>query len=119
MPGIDRSGPMGMGAMTGRGLGFCSGNDRVPEDRGSRRGIFGMGSGRGRGRAGAGGRFRGRFRFPFVAGFSRIGGWGAPYGDPDPAMEKQALEQEVKALQNQLKVVQDRLAVMEKSDVSI
>lgn len=113
MPGGDRSGPTGMGAMTGRGRGFCSGNDRVPGGRGFRTGSFGIGFSRGGGRAGAGLRNRGRVRFPFFSGFSRFGGWGAPFGDPDPAMEKQTLEQEAKALQNQLKAVQDRLADME------
>jgi hypothetical protein len=77
-----------------------------------------MGFGRGGGRAGMGARNRGRFRLPFFSGFSRFGGWGAPYGEPDPGMEKQALQQEAKALQNQLKAVQDRLADMESTDDS-
>jgi hypothetical protein len=49
MPGGDRTGPVGAGAMTGRGLGYCSGS-RVPGflNSGSGRG-FGGGRGRGRG----------------------------------------------------------------------
>lgn len=61
MPGRDRRGPEGEGPMTGRGLGNCSGNDKVLTEeeqlrgRGQRRGLFGRGLGRGFG----GGRGRG------------------------------------------------------------
>ncbi len=48
MPGFDRTGPMGAGPMTGRGMGYCN---AYP---GARSG-FGMGRGPGRGRF-----FRGR-----------------------------------------------------------
>ena len=48
MPGGDGTGPNGMGAMTGRGLGFCSGNERPGY-------TFAPGAGRGRfGNAGQG-----------------------------------------------------------------
>jgi len=54
MPGGDRTGPFGAGPMTGRGLGFCGGND-APEYPYGRRGLgrmFGQSCGRfaGRGR---------------------------------------------------------------------
>ncbi|MDD3946884.1 MAG: DUF5320 domain-containing protein [Clostridia bacterium] len=42
MPGRDGTGPLGQGAMTGRGLGVCSGVNRPVYGRG-----FGMGFGRG------------------------------------------------------------------------
>jgi hypothetical protein len=50
MPGGDRTGPMGMGPMTGRGAGFCAGS-RAPGylSAGLGRGWFGRGRGGGRG----------------------------------------------------------------------
>ncbi len=50
MPGGDRTGPMGMGPMTGRGAGFCTGYGAPGfVNRGFRRGFFGFGRGAGRG----------------------------------------------------------------------
>lgn len=34
MPGRDGTGPLGQGAMTGRGLGVCAGESRTPYGRG-------------------------------------------------------------------------------------
>ncbi|MFX1313095.1 MAG: DUF5320 domain-containing protein [Promethearchaeota archaeon] len=45
MPGGDRTGPRGLGSMTGRGLGYCAGYDSPGYTKG-----FGMGLGRGWGR---------------------------------------------------------------------
>lgn len=45
MPRGDRTGPEGLGAMTGRGLGFCNGNQTPGFNRG-----FGRGAGGGFGR---------------------------------------------------------------------
>jgi hypothetical protein len=67
MPGGNRKGPEGGGALTGRGLGFCRGGDKLGNEpvtpgRGLRRGR-GAGSGGGGGRgngAGLGGGGRGR-----------------------------------------------------------
>ena len=49
MPGGDRTGPLGQGPMTGRGLGYCADNSR-PGYFGVRfgRGWFGRGQARGR-----------------------------------------------------------------------
>jgi hypothetical protein len=69
MPGGDRTGPAGMGAMTGRGAGCCSGSpvpgyaNPVPG-----RGFWGWGGGRGRGR----GR-RHRYYATGVPGWQRAG----------------------------------------------
>ncbi|MCF8360692.1 MAG: DUF5320 domain-containing protein [Prolixibacteraceae bacterium] len=56
----DKSGPMGQGPMTGRGLGYCAGYDSPGYTKG-----FGGGMGRGRGFGGGigrgGGMGRGRF----------------------------------------------------------
>ena len=58
MPRGDRTGPEGRGPMTGRGAGYCSGNDEPDvENESPRRGFgfgFGLGGGRGLGRRGQG-----------------------------------------------------------------
>lgn len=63
MPGYDRTGPEGKGAMTGRGMGKCKDaarrrdTERTENDdlqgrgRGRGFGLFGRGRGRGRGQA--------------------------------------------------------------------
>ena len=70
MPGFDRTGPRGLGPMTGRGLGTCSPEGIVKEDGKIPEGtpvIYGVGRGGrprgcGRGRCGGfGGRRQGRW----------------------------------------------------------
>ncbi|MFW9940415.1 MAG: DUF5320 domain-containing protein [Candidatus Thorarchaeota archaeon] len=68
MPGGDRTGPRGLGARTGRGLGYCAGYDTPGYTKGP---GMGLGRGWGRGRGG----FRGR-------GFGYGRGWGWDYGSP-------------------------------------
>ena len=48
MPGGDRTGPRGLGSMTGRGLGYCAGYDTPGYTKGPGMGL-GRGWGRGRG----------------------------------------------------------------------
>jgi len=53
MPGGDKTGPLGRGPLTGRGAGYCTGNDRPGSFEpgpggGRRRGGFGRGRGLGR-----------------------------------------------------------------------
>ena len=115
MPGGDRTGPMGMGAMTGRAVGYCAGSgapgyaNLVP-GRGS-----GMGFGRGRGARG----WRNMFYATGLPGWMRFGGNAAPHGNPapyqkpDPEMEKQALENQAEALQSELDLIKKRLGEME------
>lgn len=78
MPRGDRRGPEGAGPMTGRGLGYCAGNEQpgftanaAPQGagRGLRNGAgrgpgFGRGRGRGNGRAFAAGRGAGAYYAP-------------------------------------------------------
>jgi len=93
MPRGDRTGPWGMGPMTGRAAGYCAGYGApgyANPYQGRFGGFGGRGAGRGfapwgggRGRAWGGGRGRG---FGYGAGFQ--GAWGAPYvpwGDPNAA----------------------------------
>lgn len=49
MPAYDGTGPLGMGAISGRGSGFCAGNRRGCS--GNRRGVFCPGAGMRRGAA--------------------------------------------------------------------
>jgi len=122
MPRGDRTGPMGMGSMTGRAAGYCSGSgapgytNPVP-GRG-----FGMGFGRGRGAFGRGFGGGGRGRRSMLYGVGPAGwmqGYAAPYGYPtpyqqyDPEMEKQALKDHAEALQSELDIVKKRLAEFE------
>lgn len=113
MPGGDRTGPRGMGAMTGRAAGYCAGfgvpgyANPVP-GRG-----FGMGfGGGGRGR-------RNMFYATGQPGWMRFGGYAAPYGypapyqAPNPEMEKQALKGRSDALQTEMDAIRKRLADIE------
>jgi len=107
MPGGDRTGPMGMGPMTGRAAGYCAGYaDPVP-GRG-----FGMGWGR-------------SWRWPnwyYAAGLparARFGyapAWGyGPYAAP-PTQEQlvQSLKTEAEWLKDQLDAVNQHIAELEK-----
>ena len=71
MPWGDRTGPLGLGPRTGRGLGFCSGFNSPGFTKGSGWG-FGRGWGRGLGR----GWGRGRRGFGFGRGMAWRRGWG-------------------------------------------
>lgn len=100
MPGGDRTGPMGQGAMTGRGMGFCQPSDRV----GYRRSFFGRGFfGRGRGRG-----------FGWFSGFNRP----SPYPLPVPEKEADYLRQEAQDLESYLKEIKTRLAALEEKSAT-
>ena len=114
MPRGDRTGPMGMGMRTGRGAGYCSGEDRPGYATAGYGYRCGWGPGRGRGYGGAG---PGR---GFAAGWRRSregrgpqgGRYGigmAPYGQSDPNNEKRSLARQAEDLQVQLDAVRKRL----------
>ena len=116
MPRGDGTGPMGMGAMTGRGAGYCAGAG-VPGVLNARPGRgFGAGFGFGQRFAGRGGG-RGR-RFGFNAtglpGWMRFGGDDASYRNPSPEAEKQVLKNQASHLQTELDSVRKRLGEIEK-----
>jgi len=118
MPGGDRTGPAGIGPMTGRGAGFCAGFG-VPGYANSAGGSgFGMGWGRG-GRLG-----RGR-------GFGRGFGWagtgygmpaygGVPYGPDMPTVTSQqelaGLKEQSQFLQKTLTEITNRIEELEKAE---
>lgn len=108
MPRGDGTGPIGMGAMTGRGAGYCAGFGMpgfvnfVP-GRG-----FGMNFGRMRG-FGGGRRNQNRFYTTGTHGRMQFGGYAAPYQTFDPGAEKQALGNQAAALQSELDFIKKRL----------
>jgi uncharacterized protein DUF5320 len=107
MPRGDRTGPNGMGSMTGRGAGYCTGNGMPGyANPGS---VQGMGFGFGRG----GGRGRGCRNW-----FGGVGGTGfnvpvAPYQSLAPEAEKQALKNQAEMLQTEMANIKKRLEEME------
>lgn len=111
MPRGDRTGPMGMGPMTGGARGYCAGYP-VP-------GYVNAGPGFGAGWGGGWGRgWRHRFYATGVPGWMRFGygpAWG--YGPPAPPTTEQEAE-DLKAhaewLQDELDAVRRRIEEIEK-----
>lgn len=99
MPGRNGTGPMGLGAMTGRGAGYCSGSG-MPGYGAGRRFSGGMGS-------------RRRFHAVDQNVFMMRGDQQGYYGTPNSALEKQALENQIEVLQNELDSIRKRLSEME------
>jgi len=104
MPWGDRTGPAGLGPMTGRAAGYCAGYS-VPGHLNpiSGRGFYGVGRG----------------------GYPWGGVYGAPYGDypyppyapgPTPKEEESYLKEEISLLEDQIKSVKERLKVVEKEE---
>ena len=118
MPGGDRTGPRGMGSMTGRGAGFCAGYG-VPGYTNPR-----YGQGRSLGAYGGGGR-RNRFFATGVPGRrwfagDTLSGW-APFSEqPEPSRsEWEALKGQARYLEdclNELKAHMETLAPEGKTD---
>ncbi len=111
MPRGDRTGPMGMGRMSGRGAGYCAGY-QVPGC--ANQAGFGRGMGFGRGRGGGG------FRRMFAGvGMPRWGRFSnAPYADESTvaANEKAFLKDRAAFLEEELAEVKTRLSNMEKDN---
>lgn len=97
MPGRDGTGPMGLGAFTGRGAGTCADPSRpgVPPGR-----AFGAGFGRGRGAGAKVAGWRHCFFATGVPGWMRFG-------------EKKALEHQAEVLQSELDLIRKRLEDIE------
>ena len=126
MPRGNRTGPRGDGPMSGRGAGYCAGNDRpgfassgMGYGRGFGRGA-GFGRGYGRGMAYGPGRGQGRgmgydgpgFREPDPY-YSRT----VPvYKEPSPDEEKKYLEDVVKDLEAELENVKTRINELAKKE---
>jgi hypothetical protein len=112
MPRGDRTGPMGMGAMTGRAAGYCAGFGFPGYANPALGQGFGMRFGGGRG-------WRKMFYATGQPGWMRFGsypaisGYPTPYQKPDPEMEKRALKNQADALQSELDLVKKRLSEIE------
>jgi hypothetical protein len=128
MPRGDRTGPEGLGPMTGRAAGYCAGynvpgymNPGSRRGRGRGSGFFGRGGGRGR---------RNWFYATGLPGWQRAAqglpafGWqgGAPYRTGPQAAEwtvkeeKEALKSEIEFLKKQLKSFEKHMEELEKED---
>ena len=111
MPGGDRTGPTGMGPMTGRAAGFCAGFG-MP---GYMNTMPGRGfGGRGRGFGGGGGRgHRNQFHATGLTGWQRAAmGYGAFGGVPTtaaPFAPTMSAEQQVDALKAQAEYFENEL----------
>lgn len=129
MPRGDRTGPAGLGSMTGRGLGYCAGYDTPGYTKGPGMGLgrgWGRGIGYGRGLAWRRGRGRG------YGGY-----WGytppiyAPYITPSPAQiippppetqltmlkeEKDYLEAEINHIRSAIDDISKRIEELEKTE---
>lgn len=101
MPGGDRTGPRGLGPMTGRGLGSCYGppyGGRFPAGYG-RFGPFGSGRGRG---------WRNRYYATGLPGRlaqQTVGGWGG-----SPGYEQRTAQDELAALREYTARVEEELS---------
>ena len=119
MPRGDRTGPAGMGAMTGRGAGYCAGlgmsgyRSRMLGGRletgfgGGRRGLVGRGFG------GGGRGWRNDYYATGLPGWIRFGRFTNPYLKPDQKMERQALKNEAETLESELSSIRKRLEEIE------
>jgi len=115
MPGGDRTGPAGLGPMTGRAAGFCAGfstpgyanpvGGRGYYGRG--RGFWGRGGGRG---------WRNWFYATGLPGWDRAGfGFSGPVGPTVTAeQELEGLKQQAEFLQNSLGQINERIEQLEK-----
>ena len=100
MPRGDRTGPSGEGPNTGRGMGYCTGNDHP----GFMNAISNRGRGYGRGFHGGAGYGRG-------AGLGFRGGFGSYNpGNISDVSEKTLIENEIRILKDQLSALEDRLS---------
>lgn len=111
MPGFDRSGPVGLGPMTGGRRGLCS-----PESTGygtRPAGMFGFGRGMGLGRG-----FRGGFGRSMGRAFGRRF-WNQPSYYPvyeqSPEEELNMLKAEANSVKKNLDMINRRIADLEKS----
>ncbi|MCE5259141.1 MAG: DUF5320 domain-containing protein [Chloroflexi bacterium] len=112
MPRGDRTGPRGMGPMTGRGAGYCA-SFAAPEymNPGAGRFVYGGGAGRG---------WRNQYYATGLPGWFRAGyapGWqvsvAGALAPATPADEAGLLKQEAQVLKGRLDAIDRRLADIE------
>ena len=111
MPRGDRTGPMGSGPMTGRGVGYCGGFAGP--------GFMSPGPGYGYGRGFGFGRGFGRGRGWRHPGFGHF--WGYPYPPVTPHSGFLSLseKQEMDILAGQMKMLEDELDLLKKRQMEL
>ena len=120
MPGGDKTGPLGQGPLTGRGAGFCRGNNMpgFANRVGGARGGMGRGSGFGAGGHGRG--CRKRFFSTGVPGRVWFQGGAAPYVDRPVgsihAQERQYLEEQAGFYRSELDQIERRLTELKNAN---
>ena len=113
MPAGNRTGPQGMGPRTGRGAGYCTGNNQPGFASrgfggGFSRGMFGRGAFGGRG-------FRNMFYATGQPGWARYGAYPGAYppatapAPMTPEQEQEALKAQEAWLQEQLDAVRSQM----------
>jgi len=108
MPGGDRTGPAGLGPMTGRRAGYCAGYQAPGYANPWPRFGRGMGFGRGRG-------FWGRGYNPYPGPYYGPAPYYAPPPtSPEPAEEKAYLGEAIKSMEEELKAMKERLEELSK-----
>ncbi len=123
MPRGDRTGPAGMGPMTGRAFGYCAGYGApgYASAPGPGRGMaWGFGRARGRGGYGLGmgwGRGHG-YNGPAYYGWDPAAGpaMGPAMGPAAPENQKQMLKDEMAALEERMHYLQREMDAMEKGN---
>ena len=111
MPRGDRTGPSGNGPMTGRQMGYCTGNDQVGNANAS---GFGRGLGRGFGRGSGMGRGFGR-----GLGNGRGAGFGNGNYSENSGLgvsEKTLIENEINSIKDQMSLLEKRLSEIKNKD---
>jgi hypothetical protein len=124
MPGMNRTGPLGEGPMTGRGAGPCAGSGRSGSMHSSYGGWAG-GRGRGGGRRFAGGGQGWRHQYHATGQLGRVGGYGprhafdtgphsnvgvATQNRPARTDETAYLQAQARSLKASLAAIESRLA---------
>jgi hypothetical protein len=108
MPRGNRTGPAGMGPMTGHGLGYCAGYGAP----GYVNPASGFGLGRGPGSRGGGHGWRHQFYATGLPGWARFGY--APARHYGPGWRPVTEDEEVELLKNQAQVLQQELDAIAK-----
>ena len=112
MPRGDRTGPRGVGAMTGRAAGYCA-RSGIPGYADAAERGFGRGFSRRCGFGGGGYGGRHLFVATGLPRWMRFGGDAAPYQKSGPELEKQSLKNQAEALQSELDLIKQRLDELE------
>ena len=114
MPRGDKTGPAGMGPMTGRAAGYCAGYSMPGYmNPAGGRGGFGRGYGRGRGGPGRGMGFGWRWQSPYVNPY-----YADQHAQPyvpamNPETEIALLKNDAHALESEMRAIHERIQELE------